>query len=124
MIESGEKRVEARLSRTKRAPYGMIARGQTVFIKKSGGEFVCRSLITHVEQHENLSPNDIKELESRYSALCDPRCTRASKQFWASKEDARYAVFVWFGSREKPVQVPKVSRQYGGAWLTIAGDSA
>lgn len=89
-ILEGRKRVESRLTVSRRAPFGLIEPGHVVFFKQTGGPFRARATIQRVEFFERLTPDAVRELAERFEPL-----VLGGEAYWADRRAARFASFMW-----------------------------
>jgi len=103
-ILSGKKVVESRFTRTRRVPFGQISREDKIFLKLSSSAVCGRCVVDGIEQFEDLSPQKINKLKSKYNHLI-----LGDEQYWQSKRDSRYGVLVWLKDVRaiKPVLIDK-----------------
>lgn len=111
---SGRKRVESRLSRTRRAPYDIANAGDMVWLKCVGGPIVGRGSIARVEYFSELTPREIRALEKRYAAL-----VMASHDYWNARRACRYAAFIWLERVRAVRHAPSTPRQFGAGWVVM-----
>lgn len=90
-ILGGRKRVEARLGRDRRAPFGAVRLGDRVCFKRRSGPCVAFADVAQVESVWLSSPEDVDRLRRRVQAF-----VLAGPGFWVHKREARYATLVWF----------------------------
>lgn len=118
LILSGQKKVELRLTKNRIVPFGFVRRGDTVFIKIASGPVCCRAKVRLVEQHENLTPADIRRLRA---ALNDT--VMGDGAFWNLKRNARYATVVHLTGVKKCDEAPGLAEARAGnpraAWLVL-----
>ncbi len=82
----GTKTIESRFSRVRCAPYGTLAEGDIVAVKKTGGPVTGAFQAGTVRSYQ-LTPARITELRDQYAAqLC-----ASDDQFWADRADCIYA---------------------------------
>lgn len=98
-ILQGEKSIESRLTRNRQPPFGRIEPGERLFIKQSGGPFRAIARAAAVEQHEDLTPDDIRALQRHYASTVGD-----APAYWRSKATSRYAVFITLADVE-PIDV-------------------
>ena len=114
-LASGRKRIESRLARQRRLPYGRVSRGDRIYFKVSGKNIIGLSGVRRVLHLDDLTPPDVDALRLRY----DPAIL-ASPGYWASHRHCRYGVLIWltrFRRRTPPFHVP---RQFGNGWLLLS----
>lgn len=88
-IASGQKTIEARLTRNRIAPFGLVSAGDRVYFKESSGSFVLTAIAADVVWFEGLVPRKVDALRKRYD-----RRVQGSAEYWERKREARYATFV------------------------------
>lgn len=114
MVLSGRKTIESRLTKTARAPYGMIERGERIYFKQSSGPFRATAVVDQVLFVDELTPKRLKELKRAYNGgIC------GDDAFWERKRDSNYASLIWLRGVEAVEYGPKVNPQRGIAWLTL-----
>lgn len=65
-ILSGEKSIESRWYQNKRAPWGKIKAGETVYFKNSGEPVTIKAKVHKVLKFESLTPQKIKVILEKY----------------------------------------------------------
>lgn len=114
LILSGEKRVEARLTLTRREPFGRIAEGDLIYFKERGGPYRARAVVGGVLCVENLSARAVAMLAAEYEPL-----VRSEPGFWHKKRSTRFGTFIVLTDVQPCDEGPAwVSR--GAAWRTFA----
>jgi hypothetical protein len=84
----GTKTIESRFSRVRCAPHGVIAEGDIVAVKKSGGPITGAFQAGKVRSYQ-LSPGQVADLRDRYGAQIG-----ADDEFWDQSADRPYATLV------------------------------
>ena len=90
---SGAKTLESRLGQDRRAPFGKVSPGDIVYIKPTGKRVVAKAVVRRVDEFEDLTPEDVKNLRETY----DDRIM-GGDQYWQSKADSKYATLIGFKS--------------------------
>ncbi len=111
----GRKRVESRFSRTRRPPFGCVRVGDRVWFREVGGGWIGVARVARVRQYERLTPSAIHALCRRYQHEI-----AADAKYWRSRRDCRFATFLWLTDLRPVRGAPAATRQYGGAWRTLA----
>ncbi len=118
-ILAGRKTIEARLSLTRRAPFGRVRAGDVVYVKETGGPFRARCIAARVEVLEGLDETGVARLARRYRAPVG-----APASFWRSRGHARYATLVWLASVRACDRGPDYQRRPGycarNAWHVLS----
>lgn len=121
LIVAGHKTVEARLTITRRPPFGCIRAGDRVYVRVRSGGYVAVASVGQVKEFTLRGAGDVERLRDRFQAQI-----MADDAFWGAKADARYATLMWL-ERVEPVRhgpnlagvVPAGSRS---AWHVVPGD--
>lgn len=88
---SGAKTLESRLGQDRRAPFGKVSPGDSVYIKPTGKRVIAKAIVRRVDEFENLTPDDIQHLRETY----DDRIM-GGDHYWQSKANANYATLIGF----------------------------
>ena len=88
---SGSKSLESRLGQDRRAPFGKVNPGDTIYIKPTGKRVVAKAIVHQVDEYEDLTPEDIENLRDCY----DDRIM-GGDQYWESKSNSKYATLISF----------------------------
>lgn len=112
---SGRKRVESRLFRARRPPYGAIRPGERIFFKRSGGAVFATARAIWVEFATFASPNAVAAAARRLGRL-----VAAPRAYWSARREARYGVFIGLSAVRPTRAGPRVPRQFGGGWVVLS----
>ena len=88
---SGTKTLESRLGQDRRPPFGRVSPGDTVYIKPTGKRVIAKAIVGRVDEFEDLTPTDVKDLRATY----DDRIM-GGDEYWMSKSNANYATLISF----------------------------
>ncbi len=88
---SGTKSLESRLGQDRRAPFGRVSPGDTIYIKPTGKRVVAKAVVRTVEEYEDLTPDDILNLRESYDSRI-----MGGDHYWESKSNAKYATLIGF----------------------------
>lgn len=116
-ILSGGKTIESRWYQTRRAPWGRVEVGDTIFFKNTGEGVSAQASVLRVEQIELGGISDTIELVKQYGKdICLPN---HDPQTWGRVP--RYCILMWLSS-PIPIQPPfEINKKgFGGpvAWIT------
>jgi ASC-1-like (ASCH) protein len=116
LILTGEKRVEARLSINRRAPFGRVARGDLVYFKIVGGPIAARARVAAVRTWSDLDAHGVARLAGAFESL-----VRGGDAFWERKARARHATLIWLDDVEAVSEGPVLLRRPGcrNAWHEV-----
>ena len=119
-VLTGEKIIEERWYKTKRAPFNIAKPGDTIYFKDSGEPVSVRAKITKVLQFENLTPEKSEEIARKYSKadLGQEEIPKEIKSYVSGK---KYCIIVFFNNVEKikPFEINKSGFGAMSAWLCV-----
>ena len=111
-IITGDKTIEMRLTRTRRAPFGKVSPGDTIYFKQSSGPIRAVARVNRVKSLSDLTPKRINELRDRLNDKI-----AASATTWARKRQARYGTLIWLRDVRETSEGPIVPPLFGAAWV-------
>jgi ASC-1-like (ASCH) protein len=103
-ILDGRKTIESRFTMTRRAHFGRVLPGDTLFLKESSGPVCGRATVAAVKEFENLTPKRIAQIKQQYN-----HDIGGADEYWRSKENCRYGFLVWLNDVEliEPMRIGK-----------------
>jgi hypothetical protein len=110
---AGRKKVECRLTRSMRPPYGQVSPGDLLWLKQSGGPVRGLAGVARVDGFADLTPAGIHSLKQCYGKL-----VAAPASFWHAHESARFATLIgleWVCA----VRDFRVLKRDRSAWLVL-----
>lgn len=102
LILSGEKTAELRLSRDRRAPFGVVGLGDTVLFRRRSGWYFARARVGRADCVELGSRAGLRRLR----ATC-VEAAATDAVFWADRANARYATVIWLEGVEPTLAGPE-----------------
>lgn len=116
-IISGKKTIESRWYHTKRAPWGKIAEGDTIYFKNSGEPVTVKATAGKVMQLE-INPEKAKEILETYGKEIGLENINAS---YERNKDKRYCILVFLKDVQKvePFNIDKTGHGLMSAWISI-----
>jgi ASC-1-like (ASCH) protein len=112
-IINGDKTVESRFTKTRKAPLGQIACGDVVFLKESSGPVRAVARVGKVEEYYDLGCGEVDELKEKFN-----KYIRGEKPYWIEKKESRYAVLVWL-KNVKLIPAITISKKDWRAWVVL-----
>lgn len=85
----GSKSIESRFSRVRCAPYGMLAEGDVIAVKKPGGPVTGAFQAGQVSSYQ-LTPRRVSELRERFA----DQIRAHDDEFWHRRADCMYATLI------------------------------
>lgn len=119
LILAGHKRVECRLTRQARNPFGRIEIGQRIYFKQSTGPYGATAIAEHIIFEDNLTPKRVKQIRRDNNDLI---CGDAA--FWNSKRHSSFATLIWLTDIQPIASGPAIRPLQGVAWLTLEEEPA
>lgn len=119
-IFSGKKLVETRFSRHKIAPFGLVERGDIVYIKPSGEEIVGQFTVKKVIFFEGLDNEDWKLIKGHYRGLIAFVDLEAEEKYFKQKENSRFGTLIFIGQVERFITAPvKIEKRDLRGWVVL-----
>jgi hypothetical protein len=118
-ILSGEKTIESRWSKSRRAPWGRIKEGETVYFKDAGEPVSMRTEAGKVVQLSGLTPQKVKAILEKYGKEdgLEGRIPEFAKLF----ADKRCCVLIYLRNpkKVKPFEISKKGFGSQAAWICV-----
>jgi len=112
-ILAGRKQIESRFTKTKRAHFGRVLPGDTLFLKESSGPVCAVASVAAVKNFQNLTPKQIIELKQKYNRqIC------GSNEYWQSKTDCKFGLLVWL-EEIQPMEPMRIGKKDWRAWVVL-----
>ncbi len=112
-ILEGRKRIELRLYKTKHNAFGRIFAGDKLFLKLSSGPVCATATVAAVKYLDNLTPERILELKSRYN-----RDIGGDDGHWQSKTDCKSGFLVWLNN-VRAIEPVRIHKRDWRAWVVL-----
>lgn len=116
-ILSGEKTIESRWYKFKKAPFKSIKSGENIYFKESGNPVSMRAKVKDVVFFEDLNPQKIKQLLLKYHKEIG-----VDLSYFGYIKDKRYCSLIFLKDIEKikPFNINKKNYGIMSAWITIS----
>ena len=116
-ILSGEKTIESRWYKTRRAPWGKVHRGDIIFFKNSGEPVAARAEARRVMQFEIDGLRDAGRIIKKYGKrIC---FIDKNPKHWVGLPTYCILIFLENPKTIKPIQIDKTGFGSATAWLTV-----
>lgn len=116
-ILSGEKKIESRWYMSKRAPYGVIKKGDTVYFKETGGSVCAKAQADDVMIFENLTDETVLDIIDRYGKdIC------IGRSYFENVKGRKYCILVFLSGakRIEPFDIDKRGFGLMSAWICVS----
>lgn len=115
-IISGEKTIESRWYVSKKAPFGLISEGDTIYFKESGEQVTAKAKAKRILCYEGLNPEKIRGLLIEYGSQIG-----VGVSYLENIRDKKFCILIFLDDvgEIEPFKVDK--RGYGMmcAWISI-----
>lgn len=118
-ILTGEKQIESRWYKTKRAPWNTITAGDIVYFKNSGEPVSCKATVEKVLQFAGLTPSSVRGIIRKYCRADGIEPTRLPF-FSHHFQDKKYCILIFlkYPVAVRPFTIDKSGFGAMAAWLT------
>lgn len=115
LILTGQKSIESRFSRVKNPPFGLISKGDLVYIKPSGKDIIGQFRVKKVIFFDGLDLDDLSDLRKRYG-----KELAVGSEYWEKKKNSRYGTLIFIGESERFITSPvKLSKKDLRGWVVL-----
>lgn len=114
-ILNGEKTIESRWYKTKRAPWENITKGDTIYFKNSGEPVTAQATVDRA-LFFNLHRTPAKEIITKYGNAI---CLHDTSGTWAKDKNYCILVFLKEPRPVKPFTIDKTGYGNANAWLCV-----
>ncbi len=119
-IFNGTKTIESRFSKNRIAPFGLIQRGDLVYLKVSGGEVVGQFSVKAVISFEGLSKDDWQLIIEKYWSKISLGSNASDQIFLEAHQKSIFGTLIFIDKLERFITSPikfKKSDQRG--WMVL-----
>lgn len=115
-IISGEKTIESRWYKHRKAPFRSISAGDVVYFKESGEPVCAKAVVEKAIFHESLTPKDAKAILAEY---CDR--LGVGMGYLGQVKDKKLCTLVFLRDAEEiaPFEISKKGYGLMSAWITV-----
>lgn len=119
-ILSGKKTIESRWYMYRVMPWGKITVGDTIYFKETGKPVTAKARVQKVLSYENLTPNKVSEILTRYGAQIGIE-KNVQKDFLKHFRTKKYCLLVFLADPKgvKPFDIDKKGFGAMSAWITV-----
>ncbi|MBW2967070.1 ASCH domain-containing protein [Candidatus Woesearchaeota archaeon] len=117
-IVSGEKTIESRWYKQRRAPWGVVSVGDVVYFKESGGAVRARAVVSEVMQIPGLTPALVREVLDEYGKELG---VADLDSFYNEVSDKKYCVLLRLRDAHPtyPFDIDKKGHGVMSAWISV-----
>lgn len=116
LIVEGIKTIECRLTRTPKAPFNRINKGDKVYLKKSSGPVLAVAQAGKVISRQINGPEDIKAIRKEYGEEI-----MAQEEFWESRRACRYCTLIFLKNVQTLAEPFRIDKHDMRGWVVLDG---
>ncbi|MDP3973388.1 MAG: hypothetical protein Q8P92_01010 [Candidatus Daviesbacteria bacterium] len=115
LILSGKKIIESRFSKRKNVPFGVISKGDLVYMKKSGKDVIGQFRVQKVIFFDGLETKDMEDIKLQYG-----KEIAADEVYWKRKENSRFGSLIFVGESSRFLTSPiKLAKKDLRGWVVL-----
>ena len=116
LILDGMKTIECRLTRTPKPPFGVLKKGERIYLKESSGEVLAVARAAKTIYREINGPNELASIRRQYGQEI-----MAQEEFWQARKDCRYCSLI-FLRQVRPLSKPfRINKRDMRGWVVLDG---
>lgn len=117
-ILSGEKKIESRWYKSKRAPWDKIKADETIYFKDSGEPVTMKAEVEKLLQFSDLTPDKVKEILEKYGKEIGIENTAEAFERYKNK---KYCLLIFLKNPRKvePFRISKKGFGMMSAWISV-----
>ena len=116
LILKGAKTIECRLTRTPKPPFGVLAKGERIYLKESSGPVLAVARASKVICQQIDSPEELAGIRREYGQEI-----MAREDFWESKNNCRYCTLVFLEGVEALSKPFRINKNDMRGWVLVDG---
>lgn len=118
-VLSGEKKIESRWYKSRRAPWDKIKSGDVVYFKDSGEPVKIKTEVEKVLQFSDLTPERAEEILDEYGRL--DGIEKEIPKFFELFKDKKYCMLIFLKNPKEiePFEIDKSGFGAMSAWITV-----
>ena len=116
LILEGEKTIECRLTRTSKPPFGVVKKGQRIYLKGSSGPVRAVARAGKVISRRIDGPKDLAKIRQKYG-----KGIMAKDDFWQLNCQARYCTLIFLKGVRVLAEPFRISKKDMRGWVVLDG---
>lgn len=119
-ILTGRKSIETRFTKFRIVPFGVVERGDLIFMKPPGGEIVGQFRVKKVISFEGIDKDDIKRIFDDYGDRIQTGNSGEDMRYQQDKQNASYGTLIFIADSERFITSPiKIQKRDLRAWVVL-----
>lgn len=116
LIVEGVKTVECRLTRTPKAPFRCIEKGDKIYLKQSSGPILAVARAQKVVCRQIDGPKEIEAIRKEYGEEIV-----AQDEFWESCRECRYCTLIFLKNVQALTEPFRIDKRDMRGWVVLDG---
>ena len=116
LIVEGIKTVECRLTRTPKPPFGVLKKGEQIYLKESSGPVLAVGRAGRIIYREINGPKDLAAIRREYGQEI-----MAQEDFWQSRSNCRYCTLAFLEKVEPLAEPFRIDKRDMRGWVVLDG---
>lgn len=119
-ILTGHKSVETRFTKFRIVPFGVVARGDLIFMKPPGEEIVGQFRVKKVFYFEGMDAGDVKRIFEDFGDRIQTGNSGEDIRYQQDKQNANYGTLIFIADSERFITSPiKIQKKDLRAWVVL-----
>lgn len=121
-ILCGQKKIESRWNKQKRAPFGHVQIGDRIYFKYSSGKVIARATVTKVDLfYMSKNYHHIEKFVIRHSRALGFESIKAAVQYFHERRNTNYVTFIHIAAIEQiaPFHIDKTGYGVQASWICV-----
>lgn len=114
LILAGEKSIECRLTRTSKPPFGVVKKGQRIYLKESSGPVRGVARAGKVICQQINSPGDLAKIRQKYNNKI-----MGKDDFWQSNCQVRYCTLIFLEGVRVLAEPFRINKKDMRGWVVL-----
>jgi len=110
----GEKTIDGRFSQKRLPPFGVVSKGDLVYLKRSGGEVKGQFLVDRVIFFDHPTKEEIADIRTKYKSKLS-----LSDSFWFSHPQINYLTLMFIELPQNLITQPKFVKKDLRGWVVL-----
>lgn len=119
-ILGGKKTVETRFSQHKIAPFGVVFKGDLVYLKPPGEEVIGQFRVKKVFFFDGLTKEDIDGIFEKFGKQIKMGNKEEDNKYQENKKSSNYGTLIFIGDSERFITSPiKIKKSDQRGWMVL-----
>ena len=116
LILEGAKTIECRLTKTPKPPFGVLAKGEQIYLKESSGPVLAVARTAKVINRQINSPKDLATIRRKYGVKI-----MAEDVFWQERSNCPYCTLIFVAQVQTLAEPFRIDKRDMRGWVVLDG---